>query len=51
MQGAITSREFLANWWLVWREFGTACFVRCLWACAAGQRTTFLEVAVKPELR
>ena len=49
MRGVITSREILSNLWLVWKEFGTACLWRCLWAVMSGARTTFLEVAIKPE--
>ncbi len=49
MRGVITSREVICNLWLVWKEFGTACLCRCLWAVMSGARTTFLEVAVRPE--
>jgi hypothetical protein len=50
MRGVITGREVLSNLWVIWREFGTSCVCRCLLACASGSRSTFLEVAVKPEL-
>ena len=50
MRGVITGREVLANLWVIWREFGTSCLCRCLVACVSGSRSTFLEVAVKPEV-
>jgi hypothetical protein len=51
MKGVITGREILSNLWLVWKEFGAGCVVRCLWACMKGHGATFLDVAVKPRVR
>lgn len=48
MRGVITGREVLTNVFLVWRLYGFGCLCRCAWACLSGQRTTFLEVALKP---
>lgn len=47
MRGVITGREVLWHLGLIYREFGAGCVVRCLWALARGQRTTFLEVACR----
>ena len=38
----------LKNLPLIWREFGTGCVVRCLSAVVRREKTTFLDVAVKP---
>jgi hypothetical protein len=51
MKGVITGREILSNLWVVWKEFGTGCVVRCFWACMSGHGDTFLELAVKPRMR
>lgn len=48
MRGVITGRDVLSNLGLIWREFGALCVWRCFWACLSGQRTTFLDLAVKP---
>jgi hypothetical protein len=48
MHGLITHREVLANLGLIWREFGSGCVVRCLFAVVTRRRTTFLDVAVGP---
>ena len=45
MRGVITGREVLENLGLIYREFGAACVMRCLWVLARGRNTTFLEVA------
>lgn len=45
MRGVITGREVLENLGLIYREFGAACVLRCLWALLRGRSTTFLEVA------
>jgi hypothetical protein len=42
MNGVIKGRDVLANLVLVWREFGTACVLRCLRAMLTGRPTTFL---------
>jgi hypothetical protein len=53
MRGVITTRDVLANLGLIWREFGTACLLRCLTSMVIsalrGKPTTFLDVACKPE--
>jgi hypothetical protein len=49
MRGVITGREVLENLGLIYREFGAACLLRCLWAIVRGRSTTFLEVACQPE--
>jgi hypothetical protein len=41
MRGLITHRQVRQNLGLGWREFGTACVVRCL---VARRPTTFLDV-------
>ena len=51
MRGVITGREVLENLGLIYREFGAACVLRCLWALVRGRSTTFLEVACQPETR
>jgi Mg/Co/Ni transporter MgtE len=51
MKGVITGREVLSNLWVIWREFGTGCLVRCFWACVNGRRATFLDLAVRPRVR
>lgn len=50
MRGVITGREVVTNLGLIWREFGALCVWRCVWACVSGQRTTFLELAMKPSI-
>ena len=45
MRGVITHREVVANLGLIAREFGLLCLLRCLYACAVGRQTTFLECA------
>ncbi len=47
MRGVITHREVVRNLGLIAREFGVLCLLRCLFACATGRHTTFLEVAFK----
>lgn len=47
MRGVITLWDVLANLDVVLREFGPLCVVRCLIAAARGQRTTFLEIALR----
>lgn len=49
MNGVIKGRDVLANLALVWREFGTACVLRCLRALLTGRRTTFLACAFARE--
>jgi hypothetical protein len=53
MRGLITHREVLANFGLIWREFGLRCVARCLMAIVTRRRTTFLDVAVvaRPNMR
>lgn len=46
MRGVITGRDVVANLGLIWREFGTACVMRCLLAFVTRRRTTFLNVAL-----
>lgn len=48
MVGVITSRDVLLNLRLIWAEFGFVCLARCLFVCACGRKTTFLEVALRP---
>jgi hypothetical protein len=47
MKGVITSKDVLANLGLIWWEFGTACFLRCVASLIRGESTTFLEVALR----
>ncbi len=47
MIGVITSRDVLLNLRLIWAEYGFSCLARCLFACAFGPKTTFLEVAFR----
>ena len=49
MRGVITGREVLEHLGLIYREFGPACLLRCLWALVRGRSTTVLEVACQPE--
>ena len=49
MRGVITGREVLENLGLIYREFGAAILLRCLWVLVSGRSTTFLEVACQPE--
>lgn len=49
MRGVITGREVLQNLGLIYREFGAACLLRCLWVLLRGRTTTFLEVACTSE--
>ena len=49
MNGVIKGRDVLVNLTLVWREFGTACVLRCLKAMVTGRRTTFLACAFAPD--
>jgi len=51
MRGVITDREVLANARLIWSEFGTRCLFRCLSAMLRGERTTFLDLALKSEMK
>jgi hypothetical protein len=47
MRGVITNRDVVANFRLIWREFGLVCLLRCVWVCIGGSKTTFLDVAFK----
>jgi hypothetical protein len=47
MRGVITGREVAANLWLILREFGPRCVLRCLYTMVRGGQTTFLEVALR----
>jgi hypothetical protein len=47
MRGVITTKDVLANLGLIWREFGSACLIRCLISLLSGKTTTFLDVAIK----
>jgi hypothetical protein len=47
MRGVITSRDVLANARLIQSEFGLMCLLRCLVAVVRGERTTFLDTAMK----
>ncbi len=49
MIGVITSRDVLQNLRLIWAEYGFGCLARCLFACAFGPKTTFLEIAFKKQ--
>jgi hypothetical protein len=49
MNGLICGKEVLANRPLIWREYGSACALRCLKAVALREQTTFLEVALKSQ--
>ncbi len=51
MRGVITGRDVLANFGLIWREFGLSCLLRCLYVSVSGKRSTFLECAMKSEPR
>lgn len=51
MRGVITHREVVRNLGLIAPEFGLSCLFRCLFACATGRKTTFLEVAFKRDPR
>ncbi|WP_395841558.1 hypothetical protein [Cystobacter fuscus] len=51
MRGVITGREVLDNLGIIYREFGAACVMRCLWVLVRGRSTTFLEVACQPGLK
>jgi hypothetical protein len=46
VNGLIRSKEVLANLPLIWREYGSACALRCLKAVALREKTTFLDVAL-----
>lgn len=45
MKGVITGREVASHFGLIWREFGFRCLLRCVHACLARRRRTFLEIA------
>jgi hypothetical protein len=51
MRGVITSKDVLVNLPLIWREFGSACVIRCFRALIrqqiSGTHTTFLDIALK----
>jgi hypothetical protein len=47
MKGVITTRDVVTHIGLIWREFGTSCFLRCLGSLLSSRPTTFLEVAVR----
>lgn len=49
MHGVITLRHVLGNPGLVVREFGILCLLRCMLAVLCRQRTTFLEIALRPK--
>ncbi len=51
MRGVITGRDVLANFRIIWREFGLSCLLRCLYASASGKPCTFLDCAMKTEQR
>jgi hypothetical protein len=40
MRGIITGRDVILNVWIILREFGVRCLLRCLWVLASGRRTT-----------
>lgn len=44
MDGVITGRDVLANFRLIWREYGFVLLARCVRAAVVGPRTTFLEL-------
>lgn len=44
MRGVITQRDVLANFRLIWREFGSRCALRCFVAAFSTRPTTFLDV-------
>jgi hypothetical protein len=45
VHGVITSADVLRHLPLIWREFGTACALKCIRAVVRRERTTFLDVA------
>lgn len=45
MNGVITGRDVATHFRVIWREFGWWCLLRCVGACLARQRRTFLEIA------
>lgn len=51
MRGVITTRDVAENLFLIYREFGFGCLVRCVAALVRGRPTTFLEIAVAAEYR
>ncbi len=51
MIGVITTRDVLRNAILIAHEFGLRCLLRCAVVLVSGKPTTFLEVALRPELR
>jgi hypothetical protein len=51
MRGVITLRDVLSHGGLVVREFGAACFLRCLLSAVRRQQKTFLELAFPPRPR
>lgn len=51
MRGVITTKDVAENLWLIYREFGIFCVFRCLAAVLRGRPTTFLDVALRSELR
>ncbi|MFL5318461.1 MAG: hypothetical protein ACJ790_02310 [Myxococcaceae bacterium] len=51
MRGVITTKDVAENLWLIYREFGLFCVVRCVAALVRGQPTTFLDVALRGEFR
>jgi hypothetical protein len=50
MRGVITNRDVVANFRLIWREFGLGTLLRCMWVCLEGRQTTFLDVAFRKRL-
>lgn len=44
MRGFVTTRDLIAHPGIIIREFGTRCFLRCVWrTLTSGRPTTFLE--------
>jgi hypothetical protein len=47
IEGEITTREVWRHSGLIWREFGGAALLRCVWAIVTRRPTTFLACAVR----
>lgn len=47
MRGTITGWDILAHPWLIVREFGPRCYLRCVSAVVTRRRTTFLDLSLR----
>ncbi len=44
MIGVIRTRDVVANWPLIWREFGGRCLARCVWrSLTSKEAVTFIQ--------